>query len=160
VHAFVWLIAIPLAFAALLQYWAARNGAAARLSTIFGVLPVPATAIVLFIVVAAVVPQLGPAFDKALSVVPIYIVFAILAPLIGWSIARVLQLHAPAGRAIAFSAATRNSLVILPLGLAIPGAVPVLPAIIVTQTLIELLSELVYIRVMPKVGADRETKTA
>lgn len=159
VHAFVWLIAIPLAFAALLQYWATRNIAAARLSTIFGVLPVPATAIVLFIVVASVVPQLGPAIDKALSVVPIYIVFAVLAPSIGWSIARVFQLHAPAGRAIAFSAATRNSLVILPLGLAIPGAVPVLPAIIVTQTLIELLSELVYIRVMPKVGADREAKT-
>lgn len=159
VHAFVWLIAIPLAFAALLQYWAARNNAAARLSTIFGVLPVPATAIVLFIVVAAVVPQLGPAIDKALSVVPIYIAFAILAPVIGWSIARVFQLRAPAGRAIAFSAATRNSLVILPLGLAIPGAVPVLPAIIVTQTLIELLSELVYIRVMPKVGTDREAKT-
>lgn len=159
VHAFIWLIAIPLAFAALLQYWAARNAAAARLSSIFGLLPVPATAIVLFIVVAAVVPQLAPAIGKALSVVPIYIAFAILAPLIGWRIARLLQLQAPAGRAVAFSAATRNSLVILPLGLAIPGAVPVLPAIIVTQTLIELLSELVYVRLMPKLTTNRETET-
>lgn len=158
-HAFVWLIAIPLAFAALLQYWAARNTAAARLSSILGVLPVPATALVLFVVVAAVVPQLGPAIDKALSVVPIYIGFAILAPLTGWCIARLFQLRPPAGRAVAFSAATRNSLVILPLGLAIPGAVPVLPAIIVTQTLIELLSELVYVGLMPKLGANREAET-
>lgn len=160
VHAFVWLIAIPLAFAALLQYWAARNSAAARLSSILGLLPVPATAIVLFVVVAAVVPELKPAIDKALSVVPIYIGFAILAPLIGWRMARLFRLDAPAGRAVAFSAATRNSLVVLPLGLAIPGAVPVLPAIIVTQTLIELLSELVYVRLIPKLSTGSETETA
>ncbi|MBS0253323.1 MAG: bile acid:sodium symporter [Proteobacteria bacterium] len=160
VQAFVWLIAIPFAFAALLQYWAARNSAAGRLSSILGLLPVPATAIVLFVVVAAVVPELRPAIDKALSVVPIYLGFAILAPLIGWRIARLFRLDAPAGRAVAFSAATRNSLVILPLGLAIPGAVPVLPAIIVTQTLIELLSELVYVRLMPKLSTGREAEPA
>jgi hypothetical protein len=34
--------------------------------------------------------------------------------------------------------------------------VPVLPAIIVTQTLVELLSELAYVRFMPKVGKDLE----
>ncbi|XOT98248.1 arsenic resistance protein, partial [Alcaligenes pakistanensis] len=35
------------------------------------------------------------------------------------------------------SSATRNSLVVLPLALAIPGALPLLPAIILTQTLVE-----------------------
>lgn len=53
---------------------------------------------------------------------------------------------------MAISDATRNSLVVLPLALAVPGAIPVLPAVIVTQTLVELLSELVYIRIMPRIG--------
>jgi ACR3 family arsenite efflux pump ArsB len=56
---------------------------------------------------------------------------------------------------VAFSTATRNSLVVLPLGLAIPGAVPLLPAVIVAQTLVELLSELMYIRLLPKLGGPR-----
>ncbi|MDE2577172.1 MAG: arsenic resistance protein [Hyphomicrobiales bacterium] len=152
VHAFVWLIAVPLVLAALVQIWASRSQAGERVATLLGVLPVPATALVLFVVVAAVVPQLGPAIDGALRVVPIYITFAVIVPLIGWGMARLFRLDAPAGRAIAFSAATRNSLVVLPLAFAVPGAVPVLPAIIVTQTLVELISVLVYIRLIPKLG--------
>lgn len=62
------------------------------------------------------------------------------------------RLPSDQGRAVAFSAATRNSLVVLPLGLAIPGALPWVPAVIVTQTLVELVSELVYIKVVPKWG--------
>ncbi|MNR45157.1 hypothetical protein D3C85_1639770 [compost metagenome] len=57
---------------------------------------------------------------------------------------------------MAFSAATRNSLVVLPLALAVPGAVPILPAIIVAQTMVELVSELIYIRVIPKLGRERQ----
>jgi ACR3 family arsenite transporter len=87
-----------------------------------------------------------------LRVVPIYIAFAIAAPLTGWCIARLFRLEVAARRAIAFSAATRNSLVVLPLAFAVPGAVPVLPAIIVTQTLVELVSELIYVRLIPRLG--------
>src|SRR5256885_9866152 len=50
-------------------------------------------------------------------------------------VARAFRLPAASGRAVAFSAGTRNSLVVLPLALAVPGAIPVLPAVIVTQTL-------------------------
>jgi len=153
VHAFVWLIAVPLALAGLVQLWAARNRTGDNASAALGLLPVPATALVLFVVVAAVVPQFGAATGAALGVIPFYIVFAVIAPLIGWSISRLFRLDAPAGRAIAFSAGTRNSLVILPLALAVPGAIPVLPAIVVTQTLVELLSELVYVRVIARLGA-------
>ena len=152
VHAFVWLIAVPLALAGLVQLWAARSLAGQRTSAALGLLPVPATALVLFVVVAAVVPQLGSASDAALGVIPFYLTFAVIAPLIGWSISRLFRLDAPAGRAIAFSAGTRNSLVVLPLALAVPGAIPVLPAIVVTQTLVELLSELVYVRFLARLG--------
>ena len=157
IHAFVWLIAVPLVLAALVQIWAARSRPGERVATALGLLPVPATALVLFVVIAAVVPQLGPAIDVVLSVVPIYIAFAIAAPLTGWCVARLFRLEVAAGRAIAFSAATRNSLVVLPLAFAVPGAVPVLPAVIVTQTLVELVSELIYVRLLPKLGKTAST---
>ena len=88
------------------------------------------------------------------QVTAIYLVFAIAAPVLGWGIARCWRLPADQGRAVAFSSATRNSLVVLPLGLAIPGAVPWVPAVILTQTLVELVSELVYVRVMPGLGVN------
>ncbi len=151
VHAFVWLIAVPLVLAAVVQLWAARK-IVIRVSKVLGVLPVPATALVLFVVTAAVVPRLGPAMEAVLRVLPVYIAFAVFAPLIGWSIGRLFRLDAPAGRSVAFSAGTRNSLVVLPLAFAIPSAVPVLPAIIVAQTLVELVSELLYVRFIGKLG--------
>lgn len=154
-HAFVWLIGIPLALAMLCQFWASRSSAGARATEILGILPVPAVAIVLFIVIAAVVPQLGPGLIAALGVMPLYIVFAAIAPLMGWMVACVSRLDARAGRAVAFSGATRNSLVVLPLALAVRGAIPLLPAVIVTQTLVELVASLIYIRVMPRLGAKR-----
>ncbi len=152
IHAFVWLIAIPLALAAITQLWAAKNTLGARASAGLGLLPVPATALVLVVVVAAVLPQVGPAIGSALNVVPIYIAFAVLAPLLGWLVGRLFGMESPAGRAIAFSAGTRNSLVVLPLAFSVPGAIPVLPAVIVTQTLVELLGELAYVRWMPRLG--------
>jgi ACR3 family arsenite efflux pump ArsB len=152
VEAFVWLIAVPLALAASLQASAARSISGARLSYWLGILPVPATALVLFVVVAAVVPQLGAAGGAAIRVIPIYLAFAVAAPLVGWLVARAFGLGASAGRAVAFSAATRNSLVVLPLALAVPGAVPILPAIIVAQTIVELVSQLIYVRVLPAFG--------
>lgn len=155
VHAFLWLIAIPLVSAGIVQFWAERHTAGARTFSVLGLLPVPATALVLFIVVVAVLPQIGSALDDVLQVVPVYVAFAVLAPLAGWGLSSLLRLDAPAGRAVAFSAATRNSLVVLPLAFAVPGADPLLPAIIVTQTLIELVSELVYVRLAPKFGFNK-----
>nr|WP_265887029.1 bile acid:sodium symporter [Roseomonas mucosa] len=152
VHAFLWLIAVPLALAGLVQLWAGRAAGGARAASVLGVLPVPATAIVLFTVVASVVPRLGRALDAVLTVVPVYVLFALLAPLVGWGVARLFGLRAGEARAVAFSAATRNSLVVLPVALSVPGALPVLPAIIVAQTLVELIGELVYIRAMPRLG--------
>jgi len=146
-HAFVWLIAVPLSLAAICQGWAARSTAGERTVGWFGLLPVPATAAVLFVVVASVAPQLGLALDAVREVAAIYVAFAIAAPVLGWSAARLCRLPPYQGRAVAFSAATRNSLVVLPLGLAIPGAVPWVPAVIVTQTLVELVSELVYVKI-------------
>ncbi|CAN7762571.1 arsenic resistance protein [Pseudorhodoferax sp. LjRoot39] len=153
VHAFIWLIAVPLSLAAVCQAWAERSATGERVVGWLGLLPVPATAAVLFVVLASVAPQLGLALDAVRQVAAVYVVFAIAAPVLGWCVARMCRLPADQGRAVAFSSATRNSLVVLPLGLAIPGAVPWVPAVIVTQTLVELVSELVYVKVAPNLGA-------
>lgn len=155
VQAFLWLILVPLLLAALTQAWAARSPAGARVAAGLGLLPVPATALVLFVVIAAMLPQLGPALGAAASVIPVYVAFAIAAPMLGWGVARLCGLAPAAGRSVAFSTGTRNSLVVLPLAMAVPGAIPVLPAVIVTQTLVELLSELVYVRVIARLGQGR-----
>ncbi len=152
VNAFAWLIVVPLVLAATMQALFTRSAAMARLAPALGLLPVPATALVLFVVVAAVVPEVATAAGAALCVLPIFVAFAILAPMLGWLVARAFRLAPAASRSIAFSAGTRNSLVVLPLALAVPGAMPVLPAIIVTQTLVELMAELVYVRVIANWG--------
>lgn len=152
-HAFAVLIASPLLLAGLLQLLARKAKPGEMLVGLLGLAPVPATALVLLVVICAVVPQLGPGSNSVLTVAPIYVVFAIIAPIAGWLVARAFSLPADQVRAVAFSTATRNSLVILPLALAVPGAIPIIPAVIVTQTLVELLSELVYIRVMPRIRA-------
>ncbi|MFJ5364011.1 arsenic resistance protein [Pectobacterium punjabense] len=158
IDAFIWLIAVPLALAALLQWLAPRQRTMAVFSDALGYLPVPATALVLFIVVAAVIPQLRTTWEGVLLAIPFYLLFALLAPLLGWLTSRAFRLDSAGGRSVAFSASTRNSLVILPLALAIPGALPLLPAVIVSQTLVELLSELIYIRAIPRLNAPETEK--
>lgn len=121
VHAFIWLIAVPLLLAGAIQFWAGAAAIGKRASTVLGLLPVPATAIVLLLVLAAVMPRIGEAAGAALTAVPIYLAYAVAAPLLGLIVARAVRLGAGGSRAVAFSAATRNSLVILPLAFAVPA---------------------------------------
>ncbi|MGY0161598.1 arsenic resistance protein [Edwardsiella tarda] len=152
ITAFLQLVVLPLCLAALTQTLCRRSRHGQAIAHGLALLPVPSCALVLWVVVASTLTHLEAAADAALQSMPIYLLFAAVAPLIGWGMARLWRLDAPLGRAIAFSAATRNSLVVLPLALAIPGALPLLPAVIVSQTLVELLSELVYIRLLARLG--------
>src|SRR5690606_10990450 len=113
--------------AALTQKWLAAKTPRARIGEGLALLPVPATALVLFVVVAAVAPRLGSATSSVLHVIPIYVAFAAVAPILGWAVARFLDIEVRAARAVAFSSGTRNSLVVLPLAFAVPGALPILP---------------------------------
>ncbi|MEQ4619318.1 MAG: arsenic resistance protein [Corticimicrobacter sp.] len=152
VDAFVWMILVPATLAGLTQALARRHRSASAVADGLALLCVPATALVLLVVVAAVMPSLRSMPATAWSVVPLYLLYALIAPVVGWWLARWCGLKAMAGRAVAFSAGTRNSLVVLPLALSVPGAMPLLPAVIVLQTLVELLAELLYIRVLPRWG--------
>ncbi|MFT4933989.1 MAG: ACR3 family arsenite transporter [Pseudoalteromonas distincta] len=67
--------------------------------------------------------------------------------------------HAGGRRTVAFSAGSRDSLVV-PLAGVLPGAIPLVLAIIVTQTLIELLAALTYIQLIPRLGGRGSAKSA
>ncbi|HEN8802609.1 TPA: arsenic resistance protein, partial [Pseudomonas putida] len=90
-------------------------------------------------------------FERLLPVIPVYIGFLLLAPVLGLISARLLRLPATEARSVTFSAATRNSLVVLPLALALPEELRSLAAAaVITQTLLELAGELIYVRAVPR----------
>lgn len=66
-------------------------------------------------------------------------------------IAYLFKLDKGAGRALIFSIGTRNSLVVLPLALALSEDwATLVAAVIVTQTIVELVGELFYIKMIPR----------
>jgi len=151
VEAFVLLIVLPLALAVLTSAGARRSRRVSAWNSAWAWLPVPAMALVLMVVIASQITVVFDDFERLLPVIPVYLGFMFAAPLLGMLAARLLRLPASEARAVTFSAATRNSLVVLPLALALPDEVRGLAAAaVITQTLVELLSELVYVRVVPR----------
>lgn len=151
VEAFVLLIVAPMALAVLTSAGARRSRAVATWNDAWAWLPVPAMALVLMVVIASQIAVVLRDFDRLLPVVPVYIGFMLLAPVLGFICARLLRLPASEARSVTFSAATRNSLVVLPLALALPEEMRGLAAAaVITQTLVELVSELIYVRAVPR----------
>lgn len=150
-EAFVLLIVLPMALAVLTSAGARRSRAIATWNDAWAWLPVPAMALVLMVVIASQIVVVLRDFDRLLPVVPVYIGFMLLAPVLGFICARLLRLPASEARSVTFSAATRNSLVVLPLALALPEEMRGLAAAaVITQTLVELVSELIYVRAVPR----------
>ncbi|MFT0868498.1 bile acid:sodium symporter [Pseudomonas sp. CAM1A] len=150
VEAFVLLIALPLLLAIATSAGARRSTVVSKWNDAWAWLPVPAMALVLIAVIGSQIGVVASRLDDLLPVVPVYVGFALLAPLLGWFVARLFKLSTGEARAVTFSAATRNSLVVLPLALALPEPIRALAAAaVITQTLVELVSELVYVRVVP-----------
>ena len=151
VEAFMLLIVLPLTLAVLSGAGARRSVVLARWSAVWAWLPVPAMALVLLAVIGSQIAALAEDVTRLLPLIPLYIGFMVLAPVLGWACARCLRLPAEQARAVSFSAATRNSLVVLPLALALPEPLRALAAAaVITQTLIELIGELVYVRLIPR----------
>lgn len=69
--------------------------------------------------------------------------------------ARVFRLNVPTSRAVVFTGATRNSLVVLPLALALPDRLALAAAAVVTQTLVEVLGMVAYVRLVSRLVPTR-----
>ncbi|PMC34490.1 arsenic resistance protein [Bacillus sp. UMB0899] len=157
-EAFLGLIVIPLGLAIVLQIFAKKSHVGNKIIDRSAWLPVPFMALTLFVVVSSQIGKLSTYIDMIIKVIPIYIAFMIIMPIISRFIAKWFKLDIGSGRALIFSGATRNSLVVLPLALALPDHFSTLvAAIIVTQTIVELAGELIYIRLVPNILLRKET---
>lgn len=156
VEAFALLIVLPLAAAGTTQLLAARTrwGAALQRAVLGSM--VPLMMIALAVIVISQVAAVGARLTALLLVVPVYTAFAAAMVPISSAVARIARLDAPASRAAVFSGVTRNSLVVLPLVLALPAEFELSPLVVVTQTLVELVLMLVMVRVVPKLIPLRE----
>ncbi|MGG4495713.1 arsenic resistance protein [Brevibacillus reuszeri] len=152
VEAFLSLIVLPLVIALAVQLLAKRGRLGQQLLDGSAWLPVPFMALTLFVIVASQIGKLSASLDMIIYVVPVYVAFMLITPVLSRFFARVFQLDIGAGRALIFSGGTRNSLVVLPFALALPADTSlIVTSVIVTQTLVEIIGELVYIRFVPNV---------
>ncbi|MET9817241.1 MULTISPECIES: bile acid:sodium symporter [unclassified Streptomyces] len=159
-EAFLLLIVIPLALAWALQAWAARRTAGQKVSDAATTTMVPLMAATLITVVASQVPKLGGSLGNVAAVIPFYAVFLAVMAFAGRLVARLFRLDTAASRAVVFTGATRNSLVVLPLALALPDELAVAAVVVVTQTLVEVIGMVAYVRVVPRLVPERVPVTA
>ncbi|WHU49294.1 bile acid:sodium symporter [Gordonia sp. L191] len=153
--AFGTLIVVPLGLAWATQWWSSgysRSGypRGQRFSEAVSTTMVPLMMLVLAVVVASQIPTVGDAAGAVLASVPFYVAFVVVMLCIGLVIARWARLDVPAGRAVMFSGVTRNSLVVLPLALALPAGFEAAAVVVVTQTLVEVLGMVACVRVVPR----------
>ena len=137
---------LPLALAWGTQAWTAG----ARVKRTVDQLPVVLMALTLLVVVASQFPRVRDDIDQIAGVIPLYVAFLVIMAAVGWALARRARFEPASARALVFTGATRNSLVVLPLALALDDAYALTAAVIVTQTLVEVLGMVVYVRVIPR----------
>jgi len=150
VRAFLVLIVLPLTAAGVVQAIARRPPAGRAVERSMQAAMVPLLMATLLTVVASQAAAVGAAAGRLVVLVPVYAAFLLLATIVGIGLGTLFRLDVPATRALAFSAATRNSLVVLPLALALPASLALAPLVVVTQTLVELVGMVVLVRVMPR----------
>lgn len=150
VEAFVALIAVPLTLAWLTQAWSTRRTTGQKVAAGMGTAMVPLMAATLLTVVASQVPKVGGNMTELVLVVPFYVLFLIIMAAAGLAVARLFGLNTPDSRAIVFTGATRNSLVVLPLALALPDHLALAAVVVVAQTLVEVIGMVIYVRAVPK----------
>jgi ACR3 family arsenite transporter len=149
VEALVILIIVPLAAAALTQALARRVSLGQVVMAVMQALMVPLMMATLAVVVGSQIVGVGQELGTLVTVVPIYAVFLLVMIPLGLLTAKAAGLDVSATRAVVFSGATRNSLVVLPLALALPGPLSLAALVVVTQTLIELIGMVLYVRFLP-----------
>lgn len=172
IAAFAFLIVVPLAAAAVVQAVSGRadslddaptlpatapQRAARGVERVMAAAMVPLLMATLALVIASQIAEVGSEFGRLARLAPIYAVFVPLALLFGVLTARLARLDVPATRAVGFSAVTRNSLVVLPLALALPEGLEIAALAVVTQTMVELVAMVILVKLVPRLIGERAT---
>jgi arsenite transporter len=150
VEAFVFLIAIPLALAWATQWAANRAIVIRRFEDGATAVMVPLMAVVLFAVVGSQLPELDGLERDVVAVVPVYVIFLVVMAGAGMLVSALFKLDTAGRRSVVFSGATRNSLVVMPLALALPDGYEIAAVVVVTQTLVEIIGMTVFVKVIPR----------
>lgn len=151
IEALVFLIVIPLVLAALTQAWARQAAAGRSVMTLMEGLMVPLMMLTLAVVIGSQIVGVGSQIGSLLSVIPIYAAFLVVMIPLGMATARAGGLDAASTKAVIFSGATRNSLVVLPLALALPEPLALVSLVVVTQTLVELIGMVACVKIVPRI---------
>lgn len=153
--AFLLFIVLPLGSAAVTQALGRRVRSARAVERTMDAGMVPLLALTLAVIVGAQIDVVRAHAAELLGVVPIYVAFLLVAPVLGILVARMFRQDVPTARATVFSGSTRNSLVVLPLALALPEPLALASAAVVTQTLVELVGMVALVKVVPRVLPSR-----
>jgi len=143
------LVLTPLLLAAVSESWIEAQPKRSLWRDRLAWLPVPLLALVVFLIANTQVNVVIGALAFMPVVVPIFVIFLLLAALIAWILARWLRLPTDQGRTLAFSLGTRNSFIVLPFALALPVGWEVVAVIIVVQSLVELFGMVFYLWWIP-----------
>lgn len=150
-EAFAVLIVVPLLLAWATQWLARRTRAGRSVEAAATTTMVPLMMLVLFTVIASQVPQLDGRLSGLGAVAGVYVLFVAVMTAAGIAVGAAARLGIGRRRAVVFSGVTRNSLVVLPLALALPPALaPTAAAVVVLQTLIELLAMVLLVRLVSR----------
>jgi ACR3 family arsenite efflux pump ArsB len=149
-EAFVFLIVIPLLLAWGTQACTGRSRVARHLSGVATAAMVPLMVVVLVVVTASQIPKVSGSLTDVIAVVPFYVIFLVVMAFLGRVVGDLFAFDTGGRRAVVFSGATRNSLVVLPLALALPAGFEIAAAVVVTQTLVEVVGMVVYVRLVPR----------
>ncbi|MBK1439881.1 arsenic resistance protein [Parapedobacter sp. ISTM3] len=157
INAFVYLIVIPFTLSIVTQMASKYNNRiGSAIMGFSGWLPVPFMALTFFVVIVSQISALRNNPEPIFMVLPIYVTFALCAPAIGMLSAKMFNVDFFGARAVAFSTSTRNSLVVLPLAFSFPAPDnQLIAAVIIIQTIVEVLFELIYIKVIPLLSKGR-----
>lgn len=152
-EALIGLIIVPLTLAALTQWLSREQAAGKTVMTVVQAMMVPFMMATLAVVIASQIHAVGQEVTALLAVVPLYVAFLVVMVPLGMACARVARLDSGSTRAVIFSGATRNSLVVLPLALALPAPLGLVPLFVFTQTMVELLGMVIYVKAIPRLVA-------
>lgn len=144
------VIILPLVAAAVSELWIDARPERAKLRDQLAWWPVPLLALVIFMIAGAQVGAVRDALGLLSVVVPLFIVFLVLATLIAKGLSRSLALPTDQGRTLAFSLGTRNSFVVLPFALSLPAGWEAAAVVIVVQSLVELFGMVFFLWWVPR----------
>lgn len=141
----------PLGLALLTQLWAGGGSHRERVVDRLGWLPVPLLAVVILLVTTTHAGAVGGNLHLVPVVVGVAVAHLVVALITARILSPALGLPAVQGRTLAFSLGTRNSFIVLPFALSLPGGWEVTAIVVVIQPLVELLGMIGYLWFVPTV---------